>query len=167
MLDGLTNLGNRRQFDFYLEKSLSAARGPVSLVMFDVDYFKRYNDTYGHIAGDSCLKKVAAVLKHLPLRSTDRVARYGGEEFAIILPGTSARDAEKVAHRALEAIRRAALPHEATELPERIVTLSAGISASVAVDTPESLKLAADGALYAAKQAGRNCISGTQGICLL
>lgn len=162
MLDGLTGLGNRRQFDFYLEKSLDGAAGPVSLIMFDVDYFKRYNDTYGHIAGDRCLQAVAAVLNHLPLRSTDRVTRYGGEEFAIILPGTSAHEAEKVAARALEAIRRAALPHEGSDLPDKIVTLSAGISASVAGDTPESLKLAADGALYAAKKAGRNRLAGVQ-----
>ena len=166
MLDGLTGLGNRRQFDFYLEKSLAGA-APVSLIMFDVDYFKRYNDEYGHIAGDRCLQEVAAVLKHLPLRGTDRVTRYGGEEFAIILPGTHARDAENVAHRALEAIRRAALPHKATELPEKIVTLSAGISASFSGDSADSLKLAADEALYAAKKAGRNCIAGMQGICLL
>ncbi|MCG7390799.1 sensor domain-containing diguanylate cyclase [Pantoea sp. ACRSB] len=167
MLDGLTGLGNRRQFDFYLEKSLEGAASPVSLIMFDVDYFKRYNDEYGHIAGDRCLQEVAAVLKHLPLRSTDRVTRYGGEEFAIILPGTKARDAENVAHRALEAIRRAALPHGASELPEKIVTLSAGISASSSGDSPDSLKLAADEALYVAKKAGRNCIAGTDGICLL
>ncbi|WP_239954853.1 GGDEF domain-containing protein [Pantoea sp. Z09] len=167
MLDGLTGLGNRRQFDFYLEKSLNGAMTPVSLIMFDVDYFKRYNDAYGHIAGDRCLQAVAAVLKHLPLRSTDRVTRYGGEEFAIILPGTEARDAEKVAFRALEAIRRAALPHEASELPEKIVTLSAGIGASVPGGTPDALKLAADEALYTAKKSGRNCIAGMQGICLL
>lgn len=167
MLDGLTGLGNRRQFDFYLEMSLRGAASPVSLIMFDVDYFKRYNDEYGHIAGDRCLQEVAAVLKHLPLRSTDRVTRYGGEEFAIILPGTHTRDAEKVAHRALEAIRRAALPHEASELPEKIVTLSAGISASPPGETPDALKLAADQALYMAKKAGRNCIAGSDGLCLL
>ncbi|RPE03230.1 GGDEF domain-containing protein [Candidatus Pantoea deserta] len=167
MLDGLTGLGNRRQFDFYLEKSLRDSALPVSLIMFDVDYFKRYNDEYGHIAGDRCLQEVAALLKHLSLRSTDRVTRYGGEEFAIILPGTHARDAEKVAHRALEAIRRAALPHEASELAEKIVTLSAGISASFPGDQPDALKQAADRALYAAKKAGRNCIAGTEGICLL
>lgn len=162
MLDSLTGLGNRRQFEFYLEKSLSDVPGPVSLIMFDVDYFKRYNDTYGHIAGDRCLQKVATVLKHLPLRSTDRVARYGGEEFAIILPGTDANDAEVVAQRALEAMRRETIPHEASERPERIVTLSAGIGMAVQGGSPEALKLAADSALYAAKKAGRNCIAGVQ-----
>ena len=167
MLDGLTGLGNRRQFDFYLEKSLQGTASPVSLIMFDVDFFKRYNDEYGHIAGDRCLQEVAAVLKHLPLRGTDRVTRYGGEEFAIILPGTHARDAENVAHRALEAIRRAALPHAASDVPDKIVTLSAGISAAPPGDSPDSLKLAADEALYVAKKAGRNCIAGTNGICLL
>jgi diguanylate cyclase (GGDEF)-like protein len=167
MVDGLTGLGNRRQFDFYLAKALSEGTGPVSLIMFDVDFFKRYNDTYGHVAGDRCLQAVAAVMQGTPLRNTDRVTRYGGEEFAIILPGTDGKEAQKVARRVLEAVRMESLRHEASELSEKVVTVSAGIGASVPGDTPDSLKLAADGALYIAKKAGRNCVAGLQGICLL
>lgn len=167
LLDGLTGLGNRRQFDLYLEQSLAGTTGPVSLIMFDVDFFKRYNDTCGHIAGDHCLQQVAGVLKHLPLRGKDVVTRYGGEEFAIILPETDSRSAERVAHRALEAIRRIAIEHESTGLPEKIVTLSAGIGEAGPGSSPEALKVTADNALYMAKKAGRNCIAGGNGLCLL
>lgn len=161
LVDGLTGLGNRRQFDIYLEQCLarSAVTGvPLSLIMCDIDFFKSYNDTFGHVAGDECLRRVADVLKYLPRRSTDVVARYGGEEFAMILPGTPGNEAEKVAERILQAIHNAALPHHASQLPDKIITLSAGISTAVAGDDVTTLKQAADAALYAAKRAGRDCI---------
>ena len=167
LVDGLTGIGNRRQFDFYLEQCLarSAQTGiPVSLVMLDIDFFKLYNDTLGHVAGDECLKKVADILKYLPRRSTDVVARYGGEEFAIILPGAADREAAQVAQRALDALRRAALPHPATLLPEKRVTLSAGVSTSGSGSDIVALKKAADAALYIAKHAGRNCVAGKEGV---
>lgn len=159
LIDELTGIANRRQFDFYLKHCLSRSvenGKPVSLIMMDIDYFKNYNDTFGHIAGDECLKKVADILNALPRRSTDVLARYGGEEFAFILPASDKTDAEAVARRALEALRDAALPHEATKLPEKIVTLSAGIGTSEPGSDSVSLKQAADTALYAAKYAGRN-----------
>lgn len=164
LLDSLTGAGNRRHFDIYLEQCLvrSAETGaPVSLIMLDIDYFKNYNDTYGHVAGDECLKKVANILKNLPRRSTDIVARYGGEEFALILPSSGTREAEMLARRALETLRHAALPHEATKLAEKVVTLSVGISTSEPGSDSVSLKQAADTALYAAKYAGRNRIVTT------
>lgn len=98
------------------------------------------------------------MLKYLPRRSTDVVARYGGEEFAVILPGTPANEAEKVAKRIRYAIHNAALPHHTSLLPDKIITLSAGISTSTAGDDATTLKQAADAALYAAKRAGRDCI---------
>lgn len=167
LMDGLTGIGNRRQFDFYLEQCLvrSAETGvPVSLVMLDIDFFKLYNDTQGHVAGDECLKKVADMLKYLPRRNTDVVARYGGEEFAIILPGAGEREAAKVAQRAIETLRQAALPHPASLRAEKIVTLSAGISTSEPDSNAVSLKQAADSALYIAKHGGRNCVAGKNGV---
>ncbi|WP_241506107.1 sensor domain-containing diguanylate cyclase [Chimaeribacter arupi] len=161
LIDSLTGLGNRRQFDIYLEQCLARASltgAPVSLIMCDIDFFKSYNDTFGHVAGDECLRRVADVLKYLPRRSTDVVARYGGEEFAVILPGTPANEAEKVAKRIRYAIHNAALPHHTSLLPDKIITLSAGISTSTAGDDATTLKQAADAALYAAKRAGRDCI---------
>lgn len=163
LVDGLTGIGNRRQFDFYLEQCLLRAKGsglPVSLVMLDIDFFKNYNDAFGHVAGDECLRQVAEILDHLPRRGADRVTRYGGEEFALILPGTGADEARQVAKRALATLRRAALPHSASPLPEKIVTLSGGVSTAHPGGSADELKRAADAALYQAKRAGRNRIMG-------
>ena len=165
LLDGLTGTGNRRQFDIYLEQCMARAAqsdAPVTLMMIDIDYFKNYNDTYGHVAGDGCLIKVANLLKGLPRRSTDIVTRYGGEEFAIILPASGTHEAEMLAQRALERLRRAALPHETTKLAEKRITLSIGISTSEPGSDAVALKQAADTALYAAKYAGRNRIVTTR-----
>ncbi|ELY7392545.1 GGDEF domain-containing protein [Cronobacter universalis] len=168
LLDGLTGLANRRQFDIYLEQCMTRAQAtgaPVSLVMCDIDYFKIYNDTQGHVAGDECLKAVGDILRHLPLHKTDRVARYGGEEFAIILPGADAHAAQRVALRALEAIHDARLSHPATPMEEKVLTISAG-AATVTGDNinGETLKSRADDALYQAKRAGRNCVAGAAGV---
>ncbi|MEI2264723.1 sensor domain-containing diguanylate cyclase [Erwinia sp. CGal63] len=167
LVDGLTGLANRRQFDVLLEKNLerSAKSGePLSLIMVDIDYFKRYNDTYGHVAGDQCLKNVGAVLKNVIHRSDDIVARYGGEEFAIILPNTGPTDALKVAQRAVQAVLNAGLAHKATSVAGEVVTISAGCGTLVAkgdASEAEELKELADNALYHAKRNGRNrAVSG-------
>ncbi|EPN9364817.1 sensor domain-containing diguanylate cyclase [Cronobacter muytjensii] len=167
LVDGLTGLANRRQFDIYLEQCVARARQtglPVSLVMCDIDFFKSYNDTLGHVAGDECLKAVGEILRSLPLRNSDRVARYGGEEFAIILPGADIHAAQRVALRALEAIHHARLAHPATPLTEKVLTISAGAATGVDENIDaEMLKNRADEALYQAKRAGRNCVVGATG----
>ncbi|WP_338086298.1 diguanylate cyclase [Nissabacter archeti] len=169
LVDGLTGLANRRQFDIFLEQSLQrSARNqePVSLIMMDIDFFKRYNDAYGHVAGDECLKKVGEALLHLPHRQSDLIARYGGEEFAIVLPYTGIKDAAKFAQRAVEAVRAIGLPHAETDVPGKIVTISAGsYSCIVKGNGPDAraFKEHADQALYQAKHSGRNCGISTEG----
>ena len=167
LVDGLTGLANRRQFDALLEKNLerSAKSGePLSLIMVDIDYFKRYNDTYGHVTGDQCLKNVGIALKGIIHRSDDIVARYGGEEFAVILPNTGPADALKVAQRAVQAVSDAGLAHKATAVPGGAVTISAGCATVIArgnAGEAEGLKEQADSALYRAKRNGRNrAVSG-------
>jgi diguanylate cyclase (GGDEF)-like protein len=166
LIDGLTGLANRRQFDVVLEQAQQRSKKsgePLSLIMIDIDYFKRYNDTCGHVAGDMCLKKVGGLLKGVTHRHADLVARYGGEEFAIILPFTSAADARLVAELAVKTVREAGIIHTTTELPGQVVTISAGyctmISAGQEGET-ERLKERADKALYEAKRSGRNCVQG-------
>lgn len=162
LIDGLTGLANRRQFDAVLEQSLQSEE-PVSLIMIDIDYFKLYNDSCGHVAGDICLKKVGRLLKGVTHRHTDLVARYGGEEFAIILPFTGESDAKKVAERAIITIREAGIIHLNTELPGKVVTISAGYASVISggkQEEGERLKERADEGLYKAKRSGRNCAKG-------
>lgn len=162
LIDGLTGLANRRQFDAILEQSLQRSRKsaePLSLIMIDIDFFKRYNDTNGHVEGDICLRKVGSILRGLPHRHTDLVARYGGEEFAIILPFTNSLDVKQFAERAVKAIHDAHIPHLSSELPDKVVTISAGcctLIASGQQGEAERLKERADKALYKAKSNGRN-----------
>jgi len=159
--DGLTGLANRRQFDLFLQQSLLKAAeqaAPLSLILMDIDYFKRYNDTYGHVAGDACLKAVASALKGLSLRHTDKVARYGGEEFAIILPGATALDALNIANAAVTAVSACNIPHNSSSIAAH-VTLSAGcatFTAGTEPPDPQALIEQADEALYLAKHSGRN-----------
>ncbi len=166
LIDGLTGLANRRQFDAMLEQALQhscKSGNPVSLIMFDIDFFKLYNDTYGHVGGDACLQKVGTILKGIIHRPGDVVARYGGEEFAIILPFTDKADAEKVARRAVKAVMNAGIPHESARLSQSVITLSAGYSTLISngqADQAERLKKQADRALYEAKRNGRNRVHG-------
>lgn len=158
--DGLTGIANRRCFDQALEAEWRRARRsgmPLGLIMLDVDYFKRYNDTYGHQKGDDCLKAVAQAISDSVSRGGDLVARYGGEEFAILLPETPAPGGMQIAERVLSSIRVKALVHESSDVAA-IVTASLGLSVGVPTQssTPADLVKAADNALYRAKCRGRN-----------
>ena len=160
VLDGLTQLANRRCFDEYLNSEwqrLAREQAPLSLILGDIDFFKPYNDTYGHQAGDECLRAVASAIQRTVKRSADLVARYGGEEFAIILPNTMAEGAIQVAEKIRAEVKALAIAHVNSPTSQQI-TVSLGI-ASV-IPTPESspatLIAAADTALYQAKAAGRD-----------
>lgn len=160
LTDGLTGLGNRRRLDLALEKEIARSRrqnGPLALIMLDIDYFKRFNDRYGHPAGDKCLRQVAQVLKTSLKRPADLAARYGGEEFTIVLPDTDAAGACQLADGILAAIRALKIRH--VEHPAGIVTASAGVTVSwPSKDSTTSAGMikAADAYLYAAKNAGRD-----------
>jgi diguanylate cyclase (GGDEF)-like protein len=157
--DGLTGLANRRQFDqhLYSEWHRSArSQQPLSLLLLDIDFFKRYNDHYGHLAGDACLRQVAGILFDCAQRSGEVVARYGGEEFAVLLPATNAEDARVVAQRCLDEITKACVPHADSPVSS-VLTASIGIATLVAGSdkVPEILVRCADEALYRAKSGGR------------
>jgi diguanylate cyclase (GGDEF)-like protein len=157
--DHLTGLANRRNFDAVLEKEWRRAireNGSLSLLMIDVDHFKAYNDTYGHIAGDECLRRVAEILLQMRLRTTDLAVRFGGDEFAIVLIRSTAQGAGTLAERLRQSIEEAAIPHRLN--PTGRVTVTIGVSTLVPnlnMDV-EVLVQQADMALYEAKQAGRN-----------
>ncbi|MEA5510623.1 diguanylate cyclase [Crocosphaera sp. UHCC 0190] len=159
-LDGLTEVANRRCFDETLEQEwrrLAREKKPLSLILGDIDYFKRYNDTYGHLGGDDCLKKVAKAIANTALRPADLVARYGGEEFAVILPETPHEGATQVAQRILEGIRALNIPHKASDV-QPYVTMSLGVATmipSLELDL-KSLIDSADDALFKAKKQGRD-----------
>lgn len=158
MVDGLTGIANRRHFDQVLHKEwarLERAGQPLALVMLDVDWFKRYNDHFGHQAGDECLRAVAQAISGVS-RASDLVARYGGEEFVIIAPATDGPQAAHMAQRACEAVRALGLPHPLAY--ESVVTVSCGVAVTVPgpEDTLENLLGQADDALYEAKAQGRN-----------
>lgn len=162
LVDGLTGLANRRRFDEFLEQEWRrAARGQTSLalVMLDVDFFKRYNDYYGHLAGDECLRQVAGVLRAALQRPADLAARYGGEEFACLLPETDAEGAARVADRIQSGLAAQRLPH-ANSPTAAWVTVSQGVAVQwpAASQTALGLVQAADQWLYAAKSSGRNRI---------
>jgi len=157
--DGLTGIANRRQFDEQLAHEwhrASRMNQLLAIVMVDVDWFKNYNDYYGHQAGDDCLRKVANVLTSSAKRVSDFVARYGGEEFALILPTTHAQAALTVANNTCTALKNLALPHALSEFG--CVTLSAGVAVGTPTvnETAERLVEHADKALYIAKHQGRN-----------
>ena len=157
--DGLTGLSNRRCFDQTLEqewKRHERMRAPLSLLLMDVDFFKRFNDTQGHLAGDDCLREVAQAIQISLPRTGDLVARYGGEEFAVILPGTDRTGALHVANLIFAGLRARGLPHPASEVGPN-VTLSIGCGTTVPErDVPATVLIdQADRALYRAKAAGR------------
>lgn len=159
-IDGLTGIANRRRLDEYLAdefKRASRSNSPLSVIMLDVDYFKQFNDTYGHQNGDFCLKRIANAIKATLNRPADLVARYGGEEFAIILPDTAFGGAKALAEEIRRHIESLAIPHESSLVSSHI-TLSLGISnvQSYANMTDTTLLTQADHALYQAKTNGRN-----------
>ncbi|MBW4681444.1 MAG: diguanylate cyclase [Microcoleus vaginatus WJT46-NPBG5] len=158
--DCLTQIANRRRFDEYLKQEWGKCAGeqmPLSLLLCDVDFFKVYNDTYGHQAGDECLKQVAAAISQVLKRPVDLVARYGGEEFAVVLPGTDLQGAMGVAEAILEAVKALAIPHAGSAVSD-FVTLSAGVATVVpaANGCVADLIATADRALYQAKTRGRD-----------
>ena len=157
--DGLTGVGSRRHFDVVLEKErrrCEREQAPLSIVMIDVDHFKTFNDAYGHVAGDTCLRQVARAAANCIGRPGDVFARYGGEEFGVILPWTDLAGAIKVAERMRQAVYALALPHEGSSLQR--VTVSIGVSTCVPDRdcTSELMVDDADSWLYRAKESGRN-----------
>ncbi len=159
VMDGLTKVSNRRHFDEVLARELYRAersRHSIALILVDIDHFKRFNDSYGHLVGDDCLRAVATTLRDFPLRNSDLVARYGGEEFAIILPDTTEADAYIISEKIRLQIAHIEFIHNGKRIP---VTASLGVAGMVPTPsfTPNQLIEAADSALYRAKDQGRNC----------
>ncbi len=158
--DGLTKLPNRRFFDQTLIKEWRRStrdKKPLSMLLIDIDNFKAYNDTYGHLAGDDCLRKVATQLLETIFRDVDTIARYGGEEFAVILPETDSDGGEMVAKRMLESISALHIEHETSQTGNH-VTISIGLGTVMPTDDFRETTLIdlADKALYRAKESGRN-----------
>ncbi|MFN6540036.1 MAG: GGDEF domain-containing protein [Nostoc sp. EkiNYC01] len=159
-IDGLTEVANRRGFEeyFYQEwQRMKREQRPLSLILCDVDFFKSYNDTYGHRVGDRCLLKIAQAIKDIVKRPGDLVARYGGEEFAVILPNTDTEGATHVAEKICDAVRTLAIPHQNSQVSP-YVTMSAGFATEIPQPNSdlEEMIAAADRALYQAKTAGRD-----------
>lgn len=162
IIDALTNIANRRQFDEVLNRELKRAKRykrSISLIMADIDYFKMYNDHYGHLGGDNCLKQVASIISNETQRETDLAARYGGEEFAVILPETDSDGASMLAERIMKKLKKKNIQHEKSPLGSN-VTVSFGIASIIPENgtNAKSLIKLADNALYIAKENGRNRI---------
>lgn len=160
--DGLTGIANRRSLDRILALEWNRAQRagtPLALVMLDVDSFKHFNDHYGHLAGDDCLRALAQALGKADRRAGELVARFGGEEFVVLLPDTTLSEALEAAQRMQHEVWSLAIPHADTT--PGIVTFSLGVASLVPAreHLPEELVRQADTALYRAKAAGRNCIS--------
>lgn len=170
-LDGLTGIPNRRRFNSYIELEWKRAQRQklnLSLILLDIDKFKLYNDTYGHLEGDECLKKVAKVLQSTVNRATDIVARYGGEEFAVVLPDTDLDGAIHIAETMRRNIENSQIPHASSTVSD-VVTISLGVSSfhgCEGIQSIETLIDMADKALYEAKNSGRNRVECFD-ICLL
>jgi diguanylate cyclase (GGDEF)-like protein len=163
-LDSLTRIPNRRRFDEHLEamwRQMVRDNDWLALVLADVDFFKVYNDTYGHLAGDRCLQVIAETLSHCCYRPLDLLARYGGEEFSIILPQTDLEGALSLVERIQAEVKALLLPHPENALGNQ-VTLSFGVTAIQPHMSllPDVLLETADSALYQAKSMGRDCAVG-------
>jgi len=161
--DSLTGLPNRRFFDEALNKEIRRAKrtgAPLSLIMLDVDHFKKFNDSYGHVAGDECLRQIGTTLKSLVGRATDIVARYGGEEFVAILTNTDQNGVMTLAERIRKSVEGLEIPHASSKISD-FVTISLGVVTLNApmLKTPEQIVGLADEAMYSAKRAGRNQVS--------
>jgi diguanylate cyclase (GGDEF)-like protein len=158
-VDGLTGVANRRAFDIALNREWARARRsgePIALLMCDIDDFKQFNDSYGHLAGDACLHDVAAELLRHTRRAGDLVARYGGEEFAVLLPNCSSADARTLGESIVVTVAALAIPHASSRVAPH-VTLSVGAGLMAPHDrAPQDLIRTADAALYRAKRSGRN-----------
>jgi diguanylate cyclase (GGDEF)-like protein len=165
-VDELTGLGNRRLVNSTLRDEINRARrsgAELSLIMLDVDYFKNYNDTYGHPAGDTVLQKLADLMQRASTRAGEVVARYGGEEFILVLPGASADSAMRTASRLRDLVNEERISHETSEV-EKFITVSQGVI-TVQPDgelEPADLVQRVDNALYEAKDSGRNTIAVAQ-----
>ena len=158
--DGLTGVPNRRKFDAVLDEEWDAARRhtqPLSLILIDIDFFKQYNDHYGHVQGDECLKRVGAALGSAASRPRDLLARYGGEEFVLVLPATDEAAARRVSERCRQAIFKEQIAHAASPVGQ-LLTVSQGVGTIIptASDTLIRFVDAIDRRLYQAKQAGRD-----------
>ncbi|MER2534386.1 MAG: diguanylate cyclase [Rhizobiaceae bacterium] len=159
-VDGLTGLSNRRYFEEYFETEWRHAmrtREPISLLMIDIDHFKQYNDTYGHLAGDEVLRSVARAIKDTFSRPRDLAVRMGGEEFVVILPQTTLDELTALGNEAVRVVEGLAIPHSSSTVAE-VVTISVGGTAYVPKpeDQPSGFLEAADRAMYEAKRSGRN-----------
>ncbi|MBC7184761.1 MAG: diguanylate cyclase, partial [Marinobacter sp.] len=168
LTDGLTQIANRRRFDQKLEEEWKRAQRhghPLSLLLLDIDHFKRVNDELGHLVGDDCLSDVAARCAAEVQRSEDLLARYGGEEFSILLPATPEQGAAQVAERVRQAVARSPVYSGAGVAPVSL-TISVGVATLVpGLDMePQELIRQADDALYAAKEAGRNRVMAAPGL---
>jgi diguanylate cyclase (GGDEF)-like protein len=161
-IDGLTCIPNRRRFDETLQQEwsrCSRTSQPIALIMVDIDFFKAYNDTYGHVAGDECLKMVAQTLHCALRRPGDLAARYGGEEFVVLLPETHLDGAIRVAELLRQEIAELAMPHPRSTAADQL-TVSMGVAGTMPSPgtLPGALVTAADKALYEAKKSGKNRI---------
>ena len=161
IFDKLTGIHNRGHLDWVLNREWANAQRnqmPLSLIMIDIDYFKAYNDAYGHLCGDDCLRQVAQALQAKLMRKSDFIARYGGEEFMVILPSVDHHDAMQLAESLRRTIQTLGIPHAESE-NARVITISLGVSTLSHFNTddcPDFLVHCADQALYQAKDSGRN-----------
>jgi diguanylate cyclase (GGDEF)-like protein len=160
--DGLTGVANRRRFDEAIDHEWRRAirtNAPLSCIMIDIDHFKSFNDRYGHLQGDACLRQIANTLVGSVRRAGDVVARYGGEEFSVVMPATSLENAEKVAEHLRVGVEAIRIPHDASATAP-YVTISLGVASMIPVQgvSPSALVASADRALYKAKRNGRNCV---------
>lgn len=163
--DDLTKLENKRAFNVRLNNmwaEVYGENGDVSLLMIDIDYFKLYNDNYGHVQGDIILKRVAGIISETVSYKSENVTRWGGEEFVVLLPYINGDNAKYVAERIIKAIRLENIPHAFSKLPKKILTVSVGIASMHPNEenTPIELLTLSDKSLYEAKAKGRNCVGG-------